>query len=190
MATDLPFLWLGNHAATDLCNTVPVIEGVQVELLADVGALVRWAGAVGIEAPDAAVTGRAGEQALRWVRELRGALRGVLDPATRGPGTLAALNDVLAGEAGVFEVRVEEGGFTVAVSSPDEHRRFRLDLAAAVLDLFSRDLSLVRRCANRECVLLFLDVSRSGRRRWCDMATCGNRAKVAAHYARHHRPGP
>jgi predicted RNA-binding Zn ribbon-like protein len=31
---------------------------------------------------------------------------------------------------------------------------------------------------------MFLDVSKSGRRRWCDMATCGNRAKASAHHAR------
>lgn len=185
MAADDPFLWLGNHAATDLCNTAPVVDGARVELLADVDALVRWAAAVGIEVPAAGVTERDGARTLRWVRELRGALRAVLEPATRGPAAVAALNDVLAGEAGALEVRAEQGGYAVGVSSPDERRRFRLDLAAAVLDIFSHDLSLVRRCANPDCVLLFLDSSKSGRRRWCDMATCGNRAKVAAHYARH-----
>lgn len=37
----------------------------------------------------------------------------------------------------------------------------------------------LRRCANPECVLLFLDLS--GRRKWCSMKICGNRAKVARH---------
>ena len=36
------------------------------------------------------------------------------------------------------------------------------------------------------CGWLFLDTSRSGTRRWCDMRTCGNRAKVRTHYARGH----
>jgi predicted RNA-binding Zn ribbon-like protein len=31
---------------------------------------------------------------------------------------------------------------------------------------------------------VFYDTSRTGRRRWCDMATCGNRAKAARHRAR------
>jgi len=31
---------------------------------------------------------------------------------------------------------------------------------------------------------VFYDISRTGRRRWCDMATCGNRAKAARHRAR------
>ena len=38
----------------------------------------------------------------------------------------------------------------------------------------------VRKCARDGCALLFLDTSRSGRRRWCSMAACGNKAKVGA----------
>jgi predicted RNA-binding Zn ribbon-like protein len=38
----------------------------------------------------------------------------------------------------------------------------------------------VRRCANPKCRLFFYDDSRTRRRRWCSMATCGNRHKVAA----------
>ena len=42
----------------------------------------------------------------------------------------------------------------------------------------------IRRCANDECLWLFLDDSRNGTRRWCDMTTCGNRAKARRFYAR------
>ena len=42
----------------------------------------------------------------------------------------------------------------------------------------------LRVCANPECRWAFFDSSRTGRRRWCDMATCGNRAKAARHRAR------
>ena len=38
----------------------------------------------------------------------------------------------------------------------------------------------VKRCANRECRLFFYDDSRTRQRRWCSMAVCGNRHKVAA----------
>jgi predicted RNA-binding Zn ribbon-like protein len=40
---------------------------------------------------------------------------------------------------------------------------------------------LLRVCANDDCRWVFHDTSRTGRRKWCDMATCGNRAKVARH---------
>jgi len=48
----------------------------------------------------------------------------------------------------------------------------------------------VRRCANPACVLYFRDRSRARRRRWCSMAVCGNRMKVAAHARRHGRRRP
>jgi len=43
-------------------------------------------------------------------------------------------------------------------------------------------LGRVRRCANPECGWLFLDDSRAGKRRWCSMQSCGNRAKARRHY--------
>jgi len=37
---------------------------------------------------------------------------------------------------------------------------------------------------------VFLDATKNGLRRWCDMGTCGNRAKAARHRAkRTARPG-
>ena len=42
----------------------------------------------------------------------------------------------------------------------------------------------IRICANDECRWIFFDESPTGRRRWCDMSTCGNRAKAARHRAR------
>ena len=38
----------------------------------------------------------------------------------------------------------------------------------------------LRLCANPHCGLFFYDNSRTRRRRWCSMAVCGNRSKVAA----------
>ena len=46
----------------------------------------------------------------------------------------------------------------------------------------------LRVCANPSCRWVFYDSSRTGRRRWCDMSTCGNRAKAARHRARKRVP--
>lgn len=43
----------------------------------------------------------------------------------------------------------------------------------------------LRLCSNPRCGLFFYDKSRTHRRRWCSMAVCGNRSKVAA-FARKH----
>lgn len=42
----------------------------------------------------------------------------------------------------------------------------------------------VKACPGPGCAWVFVDRSRNGSRRWCDMAECGNRAKGAAFRAR------
>lgn len=41
-----------------------------------------------------------------------------------------------------------------------------------------------RYCCGGDCPIVFLDLSRAGRRTWCSMARCGNRAKVRAFISR------
>lgn len=50
--------------------------------------------------------------------------------------------------------------------------------------LTSEEASSLRECASDTCSWLFVDRSRTRRRRWCDMSTCGNRAKARRHYQR------
>lgn len=42
----------------------------------------------------------------------------------------------------------------------------------------------IRRCAADNCDWLFLDTSKRGNRRWCDMTICGNRAKAQRFYSK------
>lgn len=58
-------------------------------------------------------------------------------------------------------------------------------VAQAIADLLCHaDFTQVRQCEGTGCTLWFLDVSKGHKRRWCSMAICGNRAKVAQHRAR------
>jgi predicted RNA-binding Zn ribbon-like protein len=76
----------------------------------------------------------------------------------------------------------------VRVLRPDRSLgRLAADPVAAALSSLARDaIELVsgdqaarlRECATPGCSLLFVDTSRSGVRRWCSMATCGNQDKV------------
>ena len=101
-----------------------------------------------------------------------------------------ALNRVL--DARRLAMRVEPRGVGAALEQEAEVR-FPLGLlapvaAAAAGLLATGDRARLRRCAAEGCGRWFYDVSRNGRRRWCSMARCGNRAKVAAHYRRHRAP--
>jgi predicted RNA-binding Zn ribbon-like protein len=62
-------------------------------------------------------------------------------------------------------------------------------LATDVIDLHdSPDRDLLKWCADDKCTRPYVDRSRGGRRRWCGMRGCGDRAKAAAYRARqrHH----
>jgi predicted RNA-binding Zn ribbon-like protein len=70
------------------------------------------------------------------------------------------------------------------------HRQGDLDavlsaLARSALELLGgRERARLKWCAGEECTRPFVDRSRGGRRRWCGMAGCGDRAKAAAYRAR------
>lgn len=63
--------------------------------------------------------------------------------------------------------------------SPDS---LLLPIAQTMAELVcEEDFTDVRECEGPDCSLLFLDRTRGRARRWCSMASCGNRAKQAAH---------
>ncbi len=58
-------------------------------------------------------------------------------------------------------------------------------IARDAIDLFGGPYAArIRECASDNCALVFVDLSRPGRRRWCSMDRCGNRAKQRARHER------
>jgi predicted RNA-binding Zn ribbon-like protein len=54
-------------------------------------------------------------------------------------------------------------------------------IAREAVELFGGPArSRIHTCEGEGCAILFLDLSRSGGRRWCSMSGCGNRAKARA----------
>jgi predicted RNA-binding Zn ribbon-like protein len=63
------------------------------------------------------------------------------------------------------------------------------EVGRAAVELLGGPLArTIRECAAPDCTQLHVDGSRRGSRRWCDMRTCGNRAKAAGFRARHATP--
>lgn len=56
--------------------------------------------------------------------------------------------------------------------------------------LTSSDLTFVRECAGYDCGWIFMDTTKNRSRRWCDMRTCGNRAKSRRHHERRRAADP
>ena len=189
------FLWVGNDLALDLVNTTPVLDGRPTDLLGSFTDLLDWLAEAGrLGASEGAALARrvgraAGGALLEDARAFRSALRSLFEAVVAGAGppagTLAAINRQLRRREAP-EVRYE-GGLYVRADTPSalDAESLLLPVAEAAADLLTvRDLSLVRKCENPACVLFFYDTTKNHARRWCSMAWCGNRHKVAAHYRR------
>ena len=198
-----PFLFVGERPCVDFVNTTFVDGGTAIDLLPGFDALVDWC-----EQAQVVSTAEARDVRRRWsgsaeaasahARALtfRAALRGMLERLAGGrsvPQTaLDAINDLLRLDAGQREiVRTRDGYETRQRRSLDTPDQLLGPIAASAAQLLSGDdLSLVKACQNPQCVLLFYDTTKNHARRWCSMAACGNRAKVAAHYQRARRRRP
>lgn len=127
--------------------------------------------------------------ALARVRAVRAAFRELIDAAAedRAPtiDAIEVVNGLLASrQVPALEVTAD------GVRLSHRHLAAPLDEALAGLaeplveKMASSAIDRFRVCANDQCRYAFYDESRAGRRRWCDMSSCGNRAKAARHRAR------
>lgn len=102
--------------------------------------------------------------------------------------TLHALNRILGWTRSSSRVVVGARG-THTLEPTYEGLHPAASLAPIVEDAIrvvgSVDRSRLRRCRAGGCLRWFVDTSKGGRRAWCSMATCGNRAKAARYRARH-----
>ena len=183
----------------DFTNTVrarPLSDRIEsIDRYAD---LVSWARQATIITPgeaafldeEAARRPRPAGEALSQALALREAIHGLFSARAAGlpgsPSDLRTLNRAIGRGMSHAGLVVAGSGFEWAWPEA------RLDLdrvtwwvsrSAAEL-LTSPDLPLVRECAGYDCGWLFMDTTKNRSRRWCDMATCGNRAKGRRHYER------
>jgi predicted RNA-binding Zn ribbon-like protein len=78
------------------------------------------------------------------------------------------------------------GGFDWDWSGDEnELDRMMWPVVRSAADLLTSDeLDDIRVCASETCNWLFMDTSKNHSRRWCDMKSCGNRAKARRFYGR------
>lgn len=173
----------------EFANTLELTEGVPDEdEIADARSLRAWLvdrSLIGARTSTAAV-----ERALPAFHELRDVVRGTVGRLADGQepsrSQLRALNEVLRQGQHHHELQRDptSGRYTFRPVG-DELAQARSSIAGSLAHYMAdHDVRRLRVCANDGCRWLFVDRSPGGRRRWCDMRTCGNRAKVARHRAR------
>jgi predicted RNA-binding Zn ribbon-like protein len=178
----LEFDWPGQALALDLADTVVVMRpGEEVDLLTTEDQLARW---LALERDRVGDTTGA-ETRLRDFHRLRDALRALLAAATHGAelpaDAVAAVNRASAAAPGFVRLRAP------GVVDVESTARTRADailgaIAASAVELLGGpDRERLRNCTAPRCGGYFL--AGRARQEWCCTA-CGNRARVARHYAR------
>jgi len=188
-----PFVFVGQRLWLDFVNTLAGSRDAPDDMLHDAGALVRWLQAAGVLDAErsAGMLRRAQQQpagataALADARRIRAVLRQLAEHGARDAGirrdVVAEINRVLGRSAGTR--RLEEhgdGSFTRAfVPGGDAFAGLMIPIVESAADaLVQQELHRVRHCAARNCQRVFQDTTKNAARRWCDMTTCGNRAKA------------
>jgi len=101
----------------------------------------------------------------------------------------AALGRALA------QVRLDagaEGCVRVWAGDADAPDRMLWPVLRSAMDVLTSEdeRGRIHTCESPTCDWLFLDTSRNHSRRWCDMKSCGNRAKARRYYTRHKQQHP
>lgn len=192
--TEPAFVLVGGRLWLDFVNTDDARLGERVETIASFERYVDWLAATGVVDAEraAALQRRAVEQpsgaaaALVEARRVRAALRSLAEQGRSDSGArarenaLSEINRVLGRSAGTRRVETTDaGGYARSfVAVGDAFGGLIIPIVESAVDsLVNGELARVRSCADRRCPRVFVDVTRSHTRRWCDMATCGNRAK-------------
>jgi predicted RNA-binding Zn ribbon-like protein len=206
MQTSAPLL--GEPLPVELMNTLWADRDGVHDALAKPSEAAAWLQAIATHAP---LVGSRGLEALSGVdverladrlRPLRDALRRLAAVATGDPRE-AATSPITAVGAAVAEINTAaaaaprwsslhwqsgQAPSKVSLTAGPVADGLVSAIAEQAVDLFADERRLqLRACLAPGCVLYF--IKGHPRREWCS-AGCGNRARVARHYRRHHPQGP
>ncbi len=188
-----------HHHPADVATAIEFVNtrDVEADELPTAESAILWLRDHDLLHEDAAFTelGSAGHHparaAERWqqIAAIRAAMRELADAnaESRAPAAPAVtlLNETLA-RVGPVQVAADDGGIGLSHSHGDDPIVDALGRLVAPLahEIADGRADRMRICGNDTCRWVFFDTSRPNTRRWCEMASCGNRAKAARHRAR------
>jgi predicted RNA-binding Zn ribbon-like protein len=205
----LPFRFVGGDVSLDLVNTADwTARGPERDRLGSYTRVVEWAAAAGLvdeqeasrlrrraasRAADAAAV-HARAMALRWtIRRLVAALADDAGDSATARVPLEELNSFVAESFGHARLSFPKPGTGDAESrprwswarDPDRLDAFLWPIVRAAAELIaSPDAARLRVCPGPDCGWVYVDRSRNGLRRWCEMSTCGTQEKTRRRRAR------
>ena len=189
---------IGGDAALDFVNTVTGRDQSPRDWLDSYPRLLEWAAFVHLlpkrvlralakkaqKEPAAAAIALARAKKLR--ETLFALVTGIVSGSAPPKNTLALLRQHWIAGINAHELRLDDG--RVVAELRNDAADFDLIASMIAYRMVEHVLPLpkdrLRICQGPNCSWLFIDSSKAGRRRWCDMAVCGNAAKSRRFYAR------
>ena len=179
---------VAGNPALDFANTINSRVTPEHDYLASFGDLVSWTERVGVAPmvlPQVSVDPDATARVLRQALGLREAIyRSFSAIAAREAPPPADVRRILRAygiAVGRASLGVGDTGADLRWPTPTKPSRVLDPIAYAAGELLlASDPPPVKECPG--CGWLFVDRSRNGSRRWCDMQTCGSRDKMRRYY--------
>ncbi|TSE08688.1 hypothetical protein C1D09_017140 [Mesorhizobium intechi] len=172
---------IAGDIALDLANTVSW-RGTERETdhLMSAAEIVAWAKEADLVDRNFEISAGESEILLRRTLALRSAIREAGAAIAHGKDAPVRALDVVRDLAAKALQAAEVSGVPATFKFTGIDRIVGA-IAWSALDLFRGDeLSRLKQCPPDDCQWLFIDRTKNSSRRWCDMATCGNRAKKQA----------
>lgn len=177
--SELRFHWESGRLCLDFVATVGERWRRSFERLLAPKDLARWM----VEAGMLETAPRVSPRQLQAARGLREAINRLARPGVQpSPGDRDVLNR-WAAEPALAPQLTADGQLVWVSSRPVE--AMLATIARDAVDLLSGPLAgRIRECSADDCALLFVDLSRPGRRRWCSGQACGNRTRTKTYRRR------
>jgi len=185
--TDFPFV--AGRLCLDFANTGGEREGVAFEDLRMPRDLARWFAESELALSELEVS----DADLQAAHELRDALWRAAQQCTAqkvlDQSDVTVINHAAAVPALAPRIGDATGGRSWA--PPTTAQAALATIARDAVEFLTSDQARrIRECASPTCILLFVDTSRPGRRRWCSMDLCGNRVKTRQYRRRRGEKNP
>jgi predicted RNA-binding Zn ribbon-like protein len=170
---------VADQLALELLNSTPMEQGRSVDYLSTDALAAQWIA----RATDQPLTGDVSIPSglARQARDLRQTIRELVEArkAGRRP-SLDPLNAWLAQmPSHLVLVQQKDGPVLQRTYEGRAAARWLAAFGEAAAELMvDGNFELIRQCEHPECVLWFYDRTKAHKRRWCSMASCGNRHKV------------
>lgn len=183
---DMDFHNETGRLSLDWMATLGDRAGVPIERIGDATDLDRWV----IEVAGQVLACASGPDDMRAAKKLRAALVAVMDRLHAR--TLPDVQDVtVLNQFAALpspSLKLDTTGRALLPGSNVNVQAVLGQIARDAIDLFvNEDFEKIRLCAAEDCSVFFVDHSRPGKRRWCSMSRCGNKAKKRAFSERNSR---